>query len=286
MGRTNMTAKTVLVTGAASGIGKATATALAAQGYLVFAGALNEAEAASITALGNASLVATQLDISSIDSIESAIAAISARLGADQPLGALVNIAGVNINAPLHILSVAEIKQMIDVNLLGTILLTRASLPLLLRGPGRVVLVGSATAFLPPPAISIYAATKCALSGLGDSLRMELGMAGLAVSVIEPGVVHTPLTAAGPVVLNKMLSRMGEHDRSLYEKLMRKIVQMSTSPKSGIPPETVAGVIAEVLMTAKPKPRYRVGIDSKAAALLSHLPAGAKDFIQRKTFGI
>jgi NAD(P)-dependent dehydrogenase (short-subunit alcohol dehydrogenase family) len=281
-----MTAKTVLVTGAASGIGKATATALAAQGYLVFAGALNEAEAASITALGNASLVATQLDISSIDSIESAIAAISARLGADQPLGALVNIAGVNINAPLHILSVAEIKQMIDVNLLGTILLTRASLPLLLRGPGRVVLVGSATAFLPPPAISIYAATKCALSGLGDSLRMELGMAGLAVSVIEPGVVHTPLTAAGPVVLNKMLSRMGEHDRSLYEKLMRKIVQMSTSPKSGIPPETVAGVIAEVLMTAKPKPRYRVGIDSKAAALLSHLPAGAKDFIQRKTFGI
>jgi NAD(P)-dependent dehydrogenase (short-subunit alcohol dehydrogenase family) len=259
---------------------------LAAKGYLVFAGALNEAEVAVISGFGMANLVPTRLDISKLDSIESAMAALTEHLGEAQPLDALVNVAGVNLNAPLHILSVAEIRQMVEVNLLGTLLLTRAALPLLLRRPGRVVLVGSATAFLPPPAISVYAATKCAISGMGDSLRMELGMAGLSVSVIEPGVVRTPLVAAGPAVLETMLGRMGEGDRSRYEKLMRKIVQMSASPKAGVPPETVAEVIVEALTAPRPRARYRVGIDSKAAALLRHLPDGARDFIQRKTFGI
>jgi NAD(P)-dependent dehydrogenase (short-subunit alcohol dehydrogenase family) len=281
-----MTMKTALVTGAASGIGRASASALAAKGYLVFAGALNEAEVAVISGFGMANLVPTRLDISKLDSIESAMAALTEHLGEAQPLDALVNVAGVNLNAPLHILSVAEIRQMVEVNLLGTLLLTRAALPLLLRRPGRVVLVGSATAFLPPPAISVYAATKCAISGMGDSLRMELGMAGLSVSVIEPGVVRTPLVAAGPAVLETMLGRMGEGDRSRYEKLMRKIVQMSASPKAGVPPETVAEVIVEALTAPRPRARYRVGIDSKAAALLRHLPDGARDFIQRKTFGI
>jgi hypothetical protein len=75
-------------------------------------------------------------------------------------------------------------------------------------------------------------------------------------------------------------------DLTRYEKLMRKIVAMSISPKAGVTPEVVAAAILESLTVPKPKPRYRVGIDSKAAALLSHLPAGARDFIQRKTFGI
>jgi NAD(P)-dependent dehydrogenase (short-subunit alcohol dehydrogenase family) len=281
-----MSEKTVLVTGAGSGIGKASAAALAAKGYLVFASALNDADEAAIAALGSATIIPVRLDISDLASIEAAMAVIGERLGEAAPLDALVNIAGVNINAPLHILSVAEIRQMVDVNLLGTLLLTRAALPFLLRGAGRVVLVGSATAFLPPPAISVYAATKCAISGMGDSLRVELGMAGLGVSVIEPGVVRTPLVAAAPAVLEKMLGRMGTGDRNLYEKLMRKIVEMSASPTAGIPPEKVAEVILEALTAPKPKARYRVGMDSKAAALLRHLPDGARDFIQRKTFGI
>jgi len=281
-----MSTKTALVTGAGSGIGKATATALAANGYTVFASALNGADEAAIVALSSQAIIPIRLDISDLASIEAAMATIAERLGATQPLDALVNIAGVNINAPLHVLSIAEIRQMVEVNLLGTILLTRAALPYLRRGAGRVVIVGSATAFLPPPAISIYAATKCALSGFGDSLRVELGMAGMAVSVIEPGVVRTPLVQNSPAVLDRMLARMEASDLTLYEKLMRKIVAMSISPKAGVPPETVAAVILEALTAAKPKARYRVGIDSKAAALLRHLPDGARDFIQRKTFGI
>ncbi len=281
-----MSIKTCMVTGAGSGIGQATAIALAAQGALVYAGALNEAEVQGIAALGLERLVPIRIDISDSESIDAAMAEIATRLGGAVPLDALVNVAGVNLNAPLHILSVAEIRQIVNVNLLGTALLTRAALPLLRRGPGRVVLVGSATAFLPPPAISIYAATKCAISGMGDSLRVELGMARLAVSVIEPGVVRTPMTATAPAVLDRMLARMDTADLSLYEKLMRKIVAMSISPKAGVTPETVAAVIVGCLAAPKPKARYRVGVDSKAAALLRHLPDGARDFIQRKTFGL
>lgn len=281
-----MSTKTALVTGAASGIGKAASSALAAQGDLVFAGALNDAERQAIEGQGIENLVPIMLDISDISSIEAAMAQIGEQLGPERKLDALVNIAGVNLNAPLHILSVAEIQQMVQVNLLGTILLTRAALPLLRRGAGRVVLVGSATAFLPPPMISVYAATKCGISGLGDSLRMELGMAGLAVSVVEPGVVRTPMTATAPAVLDRMLARMDSGDLTRYEKLMRKIVAMSIAPKAGVTPEVVAATIRECLTVPKPKPRYRVGIDSKAAAMLRHLPDGARDFIQRKTFGL
>jgi len=281
-----MSKKAVLVTGAASGIGRATASLLAAQGYLVLAGALNETEMRIMADLGVEGLVPLQLDISDVGSIDAAMARVAERLGDLLPLDALVNVAGVNLNAPLHILSVGEIRQMVDVNLLGTILLTRAALPFLRRGPGRVVLVGSATAFLPPPAISVYAATKCAISGFGDSLRMELGQAGLAVSVIEPGVVRTPMTATAPAVLDRMLARMDAGDLSRYEKLMRKIVAMSISPKAGVTAEAVAEVIVGCLAAPKPQARYRVGIDSKAAALLRHLPDGARDFIQRKTFGL
>ncbi len=281
-----MLAKTALVTGAASGIGKAAAAMLGAQGQLVFAGALNEAEMQAIAGLGVATLIPIRLDIGDISSIEAAMAQIGEQLGEARPLDALVNVAGVNLNAPLHVLAVAEIQQMVNVNLLGTILLTRAALRLLRRGAGRVVLVGSATAFLPPPAISVYAATKCGISGLGDSLRMELGMAGMAVSVIEPGVVRTPMTATAPAVLDRMLARMEAADLSRYEKLMRKIVAMSISPKAGVTPEAVAAVIAGCLTAPRPRARYRVGMDSKAAALLRHLPDGARDFIQRKTFGL
>jgi NAD(P)-dependent dehydrogenase (short-subunit alcohol dehydrogenase family) len=266
----------VLVSGAAGGIGKATALALAARGFKVFAGALNQAEADSLAGLG---LVPTVLDISDIESIEAAIAGIPA-------LDALVNVAGVNYNAPLHVLSLKEIRQMVEVNLLGSMLLTRAALPMLLAAKGRVVLVGSATAFLPPPTISVYAATKCGISGFGDSLRMELGMAGLKVSVVEPGVVRTPMTATGPAVLSRMLERMETGERTLYEKLMRKIVAMSTKESASVPPETVAAAIVDALTAERPRARYRVGVDSKIAAVLRHLPDGARDFVQRKTFGI
>lgn len=275
----------ILMSGASGGIGKASAAALAAQGFTVFAGALNDQEAAEIRGWGNQAIVPVVLDLTSIPSIEAAVRSVADTIGSDGHLSALVNISGVNLNAPLQYMSLEEIRLTVDVNLMGSMLLTRAALPLLRRGNARVVFTGSATALMPPPTISVYAATKCGIEGLADALRVELGMIGIPVSLIEPGVVRTPMTAAGPRILEMMLGRMTTEDRSRYEGMMRKIVQMS-GPTSGVMPDKVADAIVHALTAPRPKSRYRVGIDCRVVALLRHLPDAARDFIQRKNFGI
>lgn len=281
----------VLVTGAEGGIGGKAVAALAGRGFTVFAGMLDPGKAAAGTGQHPPGLIPVPLDISKPASIASAIAAIDMHLGQDGPLEnarleALVNIAGVNYNAPLESLSEAEIRQMVEVNLLGTILLTRAALPLLRRGQGRIIFTGSATAFLPPPLISVYAATKCALEGLASSLCLELRPLGIAVSIIEPGVVRTPMTAGAPVVLETMLQRMSAADRAVYEKPMRKIVAMSVAKTAGVPPEAVADIIVQALTAPRPKARYCVGGDSKITSLLRYLPHSARDFLLHLTFGL
>jgi len=276
----------VLVTGTEGGIGGKAVSALAARGFTIFAGALDQSKAAIGSGQHLASIIPILLDISKPASIAAAIALIDSHLGKDGRLDGLVNIAGVNYNAPLECLSEPEIRQMVEVNLLGTILLTRAALPLLRRGRGRIIFTGSATAFLPPPLISVYAATKCALEGLADSLRVELRSLGISVSMIEPGVVQTPMTSGASAVLETMLQRMSAGDRTLYEKAMRKIVAMSVAKNAGVPPEAVAEVIVQALTAPRPRARYQAGADSKITALLRHLPHSARDFLQKMTFGL
>lgn len=279
-----MTKNSVLITGAAGGIGKATALALAQRGYVTFAAALNAAEVASLNALGQANLVPLELDVTSEESIARAVEFV-AKHPHGGGLTALVSNAGVTYNAPLAYLTPAEIHQMIDVNFVGPVFLIRAFQPLLQAAGGRIAIVSSATALMPPPTISVYAATKCALGGLADSLRLELAAVGISVSVVEPGVVRTPMTAAGPGLLERFLGRMSQGDRGRYEKLMRKIVDMSATPKAGVPPESVTNAIVRALTDRRPKARYRVGIDCKATAVLSHLPDRTRDRIQRAIFG-
>lgn len=276
----------VLLSGAAGGIGKATALALAAQQWTVFAGVMNSAEADELHRSGEPRIVPVLLDVTCTDSIAAAMVTVERAMGAGGTLSALINNAGVNYNAPVHVLDVGEIRQMVNVNLLGPILLTRAALPLLKPSQGRVVFVGSATGLMASPAVSVYAATKSGLEGLGDALRVELGVAGLRVSLVVPGVVRTPMTSGAPGVLDRMLGRMNAVDLGRYEKLMRKIVAMSAADKAGVTPETVAGAITHALTAPRPKSRYRVGIDCQAVAVLRHLPDSVRDFIQRKTFGI
>src|SRR5207244_1712254 len=105
-----------------------------------------------------------------------------------------------------------------------------------------------------------------------DALRLELGVAGLRVSIVEPGVVRTPMTAGAPKIMEMMLGRMSAEDRKRYERVMRKIVQMSASENAGVTPDKVANAIIHAMTAARPKTRYRVGVDCRAVAVLRHLP--------------
>jgi NAD(P)-dependent dehydrogenase (short-subunit alcohol dehydrogenase family) len=278
--------KYVLMSGGTRGIGKAAAIALAQRGYTVFAGASNQRTLEDIRDLASERLVPVILDVTSPESIDAAIATARSRMGPDAHLHALVSNAGVDFNGPLQALSAEEIASMVQVNLLGAILLSRAALALMRDGASRIVFVGSAMGLWATPTVSVYASTKWGLEGLTDGLRVELGMRGIAVTMIEPGVVQTPMTAHAPAAMQRVLDRMDAEQRGIYESLMRRIVQMSSSPDAGVAAEAVAEVIARVVGARHPGSRHRVGRDAQLVGILRHLPDSWRDFIVRRTFGL
>jgi NAD(P)-dependent dehydrogenase (short-subunit alcohol dehydrogenase family) len=275
----------VLLTGANGGIGKVATSALAQRGYTVFAADIRgHTDTANTAAVGD--IVPLQLDVTQRESIDQAIATIRQRIGHDGHLHALVSNAGVDFNGPLQSLTHDEILSMVNVNLLGGILLSRAALALMQDSGSRLVFVGSAMGLWATPTISVYCSTKYGLEGFADSLRVELGLRGISVSLIEPGVVQTPMTAEGPAMTERVLGRMGSAERSLYEGMMRKIAKMSAAPGAGQPATAVADAIVHAVDAKRPRSRYRVGGDSKAVGVLRHLPDSWRDFIQRKTFDV
>jgi NAD(P)-dependent dehydrogenase (short-subunit alcohol dehydrogenase family) len=281
-----MSARYILLTGAAGGIGRATAERVARLGYTVLGTVINDAEAAQLRAARIPNVEPIVMNLQSEDSINAAVEAVRERIGPSGRLAGLANNAGIDHNAPLQTLSSAEIRQMIDVNLTGSLLLTRASLPLLRAAPSRIVFTGSAMGLLAAPLVTTYAATKWAIEGLSDALRIELRPLHIHVALVEPGVVRTPMTAGMPQAAQGMVQRMSPADRAIYEKPLFKIVEVSTKPGAGVPPEKVADAICHALTADKPRTRYRVGADAKAVGFIRHLPDGVRDWLQRTTFGL
>ena len=274
--------KAILISGAGGGIGNAGALQLALAGYTVFAGAMNDAEMVALRAM-HANIKPMLLDVTQDASIENAIKFVSSELGSEKLFGLWSNGGIMRISAFKN-LPVSEIKNVVNVNLLGAMLIIHATLPLLERNQSRVVITGSATGMLASPAASIYSATKWGLEGFVDALRIELGIVGIRLSLIEPGLVNSPMAVAATPAVDALLATMNEQDKKDYGGLVRTIAD--TSAKASTKPEAVARAMVEAFTSATPKVRYRVGIDSKAVGVLRHFPDGVKDFLQRKIFGL
>jgi NAD(P)-dependent dehydrogenase (short-subunit alcohol dehydrogenase family) len=148
------------------------------------------------------------------------------------------------------------------------------------------VFMSSAMALLRTPMIAIYCSTKTGIEGFADALRLEMIPVGITVSIIEPGVIRTPLVERAMTDLETILPRMGAKDRKLYEPMMRQIAQMSANPKMGSSTDVTTAAIRHALTARKPRRRYRVGIDGKAAGVISVLPFAMQDWIQRKIYKI
>ena len=274
--------KAILISGAGGGIGNAGALQLALAGYTVFAGAMNDAEMVALRAM-HANIKPMLLDVTQDASIENAIKFVSSELGSEKLFGLWSNGGIMRISAFKN-LPVSEIKNVVNVNLLGAMLIIHATLPLLERNQSRVVITGSATGMLASPAASIYSATKWGLEGFVDALRIELGIVGIRLSLIEPGLVNSPMAVAATPAVDALLATMNEQDKKDYGGLVRTIAD--TSAKASTKPEAVARAMVEAFTSATPKVRYRVGIDRKAVGVLRHFPDGVKDFLQRKIFGL
>jgi NAD(P)-dependent dehydrogenase (short-subunit alcohol dehydrogenase family) len=262
--------KAVLVTGASTGIGRTCALHLDAVGWRVFAGVRRPEDGAALEERGSERLLALPLDVTDASSIEGAVRVVDDALGAPAALHALVNNAGVSEGGPLELIEMERLRHQFEVNVVGTVAVTQAFLPMLRRAPGRIVNVGSIQGFMALPFSGAYAASKHALEALSDSLRRELRPWGIAVSLLEPGAVATEMWDKSLTAAEGRLAAGGPR-QELYAERGRRMLARVAKERRGRPPEAVARVIEHALTARRPPARYRVGADAKVVRLLTWL---------------
>ncbi|MGH7659906.1 MAG: SDR family oxidoreductase [Vulcanimicrobiaceae bacterium] len=269
----------VVVTGASSGIGLATATLLAGRGYTVYGGVRTE-DAASRLTTHDSRIRPLQLDVCDEHSITEAARAIPA----DFDLAGVVNNAGIAVAGPLEHVTAAELRLQFEVNVVGPLAVTQAFLPRLRASRGRVIFVGSISGRFAVPFIAPYSASKFALRALADAMRNELAPAGVSVSLIEPGSVKTPIWEKGREAQRHLWERLSEDARATYAGALHAVVhQAEREERSGIAPEAVARAIAHALSARRPRAHYLVGTPARIGSLIvTLLPARLHDRLIRK----
>ncbi|MDQ2631146.1 MAG: SDR family oxidoreductase [Actinomycetota bacterium] len=261
--------RSVLVTGASTGIGRATALRLDSSGWRVFAGVRKDEDAESLRSAASSRLEPVFLDVTAPDQI--AAAAEQVERESENGLAGLVNNAGVAIPGPLETIPLEDFRCQLEVNLVAYVAVTQALLPQIRRAEGRVVFLSSIGGRVAFPFGGPYHASKFGTEAIGDVFRQELRPWNLKVSIVEPGSIDTPIWERG--------QRKGEEIEAkspqtslLYgaaiEKF-RKVIEDTAA--RGIPPEKVAKAIAHALESSRPKSRYLVGLDAKLQARLKPL---------------
>lgn len=268
----------IVVTGASTGMGAATAEELARRGFHVLAGVRREADADALRADGIEPQI---LDIT----VESDIAAIADRVTRDpRPLRALVNNAGIAINSPVETLPMAQWRRQFEVNLFGHIAITQALLPELFKSCGTVVNISSVGGKVVLPTYGAYAGSKFALEAASDALRREVSNLGVKVVVVEPGAVKTAMPERGIATAQGLIADMTAAQLARYGDLNAAVTAQARSFLDiGVPAEHAAKVIVKAATASRPRTRYTIGRDAAVLVRLSRvLPDRALDRIMRR----
>ena len=273
----------VFVTGASTGIGRASALHLETQGFDVFAGVRREEDGDRVAADSSGRCVPVLCDITDQAAIDAVAQRLTGDLG-DAGLHGLVNNAGIAQPAPIEIIPIDDFRNQLEVNLVGQVAVTQAMLPLLRRGHGRIVNVSSVGGRVASPALGAYSASKFAIEALSDALRKELHPWGIHVSVIEPGAISTEIWRRGGEAADTTLDRVPAEKRALYTDLVTAVRKMARRmDEQGLAPEKVAERIGHALTARRPHTRYVVGTDARIQiALASVLPDRAFDAVTRR----
>jgi NAD(P)-dependent dehydrogenase (short-subunit alcohol dehydrogenase family) len=276
----------VVVTGTSSGIGRATALELDRIGFRVYGSVRKESDAVSLAA-ASARITPIIMDVVDEKSVRAAAQSMAAELG-ERGLGGLVNNAGIGTFGPIEGIPIAEWRRQLEVNVIGPVTVTQAFLPLLRKGRGRIVNIGSIGGITAIPFGGALCASKHAVEAINDALRMELRQWGIAVSLVAPGSIHT--TAANRMMADgEAMMKMMPVDRlALYEKPFRRVLStMSEDEGRGSPPEVVAKVVARALTDRRPKTRYPAGRRSVMLAVMAKLlPPRVFDAIKIRQVGL
>jgi short-subunit dehydrogenase len=252
----------VLVTGTSTGIGRTTALQLDRLGFSVFASVRNEYDAQALCSEASQRLTPVIMDVTDQNSIDRANEQVSHAVG-DAGLAGLVNNAGVGFVSPLEFIPLDELRRMFEVNVFGLLAVTQAFLPLLRQGGGRIVNISSTASLFVAPFHGPYSATKLAVNGLSNALRLELKPFGVQVSVVVCGSVQTPIWEKGDVLVDRVTKRFPPQAMELYGEPYRKLrAYFSRIGKAGVPPEAAARKIIHALTARRAHNTYYVGPDA------------------------
>jgi NAD(P)-dependent dehydrogenase (short-subunit alcohol dehydrogenase family) len=205
----------VVITGASTGIGRATALLLDREGFRVFAGVRKETDGELLRKEASDRLTTLALDVIAPEQIRAAAERVAREVG-DAGIQGLFNNAGIGVGGPLEFFDLDELRLQLEVNTVGTLAVTQAFLPLIRKGRGRILNGSSMGGILAAPYTGPYSASKFAIEALSDSLRMELRPWKIDVIVIEPGAVDTPLFAKSHTNISDVLDKLPPHGRELY----------------------------------------------------------------------
>jgi NAD(P)-dependent dehydrogenase (short-subunit alcohol dehydrogenase family) len=278
--------RSVVITGASTGIGWATAKLLLDRGFRVFGSVRKAADADRLKSEFGANFTPLLFDVTDEAAVLAAAREVRSVLGGET-LAGLVNNAGIAVAGPVFELAADEFRRQMDVNVIGPIISTQAFGPLLgfdpsLKGPkGRIVMISSVAGKSGNPLTAAYAASKHAIEGLSESLRREMMLFGIDVIIIAPGPVKTPIW-----------SKAEEVDISAYknspffpalEKIRKFMLQLG---ETGLPAEKIAARIADVLTSPHPKVRYQITPDPMRRLITAMLPKRMVDRIIARRLGL
>ena len=277
----------VVVTGASTGIGRATALRLAQSGQTVFAGVRKPQDGERLEAEASGELRPLQIDVTDGGQVAAAAAAVSEAVGERGIIG-LVNNAGVAIGGPVEFVPLDDLRRQLEINLVGQVAVIQAFMSQLRRATGRVVNVASVGGRVASPFFGPYNASKFGLKAISGSLRMELRPWGIGVSVIEPGAVATEIWERGASTAREVRERMPAEAETHYaESLDAATAAANKMGEAGIHPDRVAKAIEHALTARRPKKRYLIGREARMMVGLSTLlPRGAYDALVQRGMGL
>jgi NAD(P)-dependent dehydrogenase (short-subunit alcohol dehydrogenase family) len=278
--------QSVVITGASTGIGHATAKLLLARGFRVFGSVRQQADADRLRNEFGVNFIPLLFDVTDEAAVKSAAREVRAALGGET-LAGLVNNAGIAVAGPVLELAASEFRRQMDVNVIGPVIATQAFGPLLGSDPalkgakGRIVMISSVAGKNGNPLMSAYSASKHAIEGLSEALRREMMLFGIDVIIVAPGAVKTPIWSKADEV------DISPYRNSPFFPALGRIRKfMMHLGEIGLAPEKIAEAIADALTLGSPKVRYSITPDPMRHLVTAILPKRMVDRIIARRLGL
>ena len=279
--------KTVVITGASSGIGRSCVERMQRAGWRVFATVRKAADRDKLQRANLAGIVPVLMDVSDQSSIASAAAEIQTHLDG-QGLDGLVNVAGIGMVRPLEYATMRDVREIFEINFFGQLAVTQALSGALRQNRGRIVNITTVGVNLAIPFGGLLNSSKSAFAMISDTLRLEMHPFGVRVCAVEPGAISTPAVDKTLGDLEQVIASLPSEAQRQYGTIIRKMGQRAYAmEKNGSSPDVVADAVHHALTSERPRIRYRVGKHAKLLATLPKvLPERVMDAIRIRMFGL